>query len=94
MKGKLLDLYERWEKEGHLENKLKSIKDMVSKRATQKKVAAYLGITEKTLIKLRKAHRELNDAFQYGNEELKNTLIDAVYKRAVGFEYEETQTII
>ena len=50
MKGKMLDTYERWEKSGHLETKLKAIAEMVSKRATQKEVAEFLGITEKTLI--------------------------------------------
>jgi hypothetical protein len=94
MKGKMLDTYERWEKSGHLETKLKAITELVSKRATQKEVAEYLGITEKTLIKLRKAHKRLDDAFNFGDEELKNNLIDAMYKRAVGFEYEETQTVI
>ena len=90
----MLDTYERWEKSGHLETKLKAIAEMVSKRATQKEVAEFLGITEKTLIKLRKTHQRLDDAFEFGDEELKNNLIDAMYKRAVGFEYEETQTVI
>ncbi|AUD63475.1 hypothetical protein BK010_07650 [Tenericutes bacterium MO-XQ] len=94
MKGKMLDTYERWEKSGHLENKLKAIAEMVSKRATQKQVAEYLGITEKTVIKLRKAHKRLDDAFQFGDEELKLKLVDAIYQRAIGFEYEETQTVI
>ena len=90
----MLDTYERWEKSGHLVTKLKSISEMVSKRATQRQVAEYLGITEKTIIKLRKVHNRLNDAFQFGDEELKQKLIDAVYQRAIGFEYEETQTVI
>src|SRR3989339_1098195 len=94
MKGKMLDLYEKWEASGHLDDKLKSISEMVSKRATQRQVAEYLGITEKTIIKLRKVHPKLNNAFQYGDEELKHKLLDAVYRRAIGFEYEETQTVI
>jgi Trp operon repressor len=94
MKGKMLDLYERWEESGHLNSRLKAISEMISKRATQRQVAEYLGITEKTLIKLRKAHPKLNKAFQYGDEELKEKLVDAMYQRAVGFEYEETQTVI
>ena len=94
MKGKMLDLYERWEKSGHLDSKLKSIAEMVSKRATQKQISEYLGITQKTVIKLRKKHPKLEEAFQYGDEELKYKLLDAVYQRAIGFEYEETQTVI
>jgi len=94
MKGKMLDLFEKWETSGHLDEKLKSISEMVSKRATQRQVAEYLGITEKTIIKLKKVHPKLNNAFQYGDEELKHKLLDAVYRRAIGFEYEETQTVI
>ena len=94
MKGKMLDLYEKWEESGHLNAKLKAISEMISKRATQRQVAEYLGITEKTIIKLRKVHPKLKEAFQYGDEELKQKLIDAMYQRAVGFEYEETQTVI
>ena len=94
MKGKMLDLYERWEDSGHLEVKLKAISEMISKRATQRQVAQYLGVTEKTLIKMKKAHPKFNAAFQYGDEELKHKLLDAVYQRAIGFEYEETQTVI
>lgn len=94
MKGKMLDYFERWEKSGHLEVKLKSIAEMVSKRATQGQIAQYLGISEKTIIKLKKAHPKFNDAFQYGDEVLKHKLLDAMYQRAIGFEYEETQTVI
>lgn len=94
MKGKMLDYFERWEKSGHLEVKLKSIAEMVSKRATQGQIAQYLGISEKTIIKLKKAHPKFNDAFQYGDEVLKHKLLDVMYQRAIGFEYEETQTVI
>ena len=94
MKGKMLDYFERWEKSGHLEVKLKSIAEMVSKRATQGQIAQYLGISEKTIIKLKKVHPKFNDAFQYGDEVLKHKLLDAMYQRAIGFEYEETQTVI
>ena len=71
MKGRMLDLYERWEQSGHLESRLKSISEMISKRATQKQIALYLGVTDKTLIKLRKVHPRLDKAFQYGDEEKK-----------------------
>ena len=90
----MLDTYERWKESGNLESKLKMISEMISKRATQKQIAQYLGVSEKTLIKLRKTHQELDNAFQYGDEELKQNLIDAMLQRAIGFEYEETQTVI
>jgi transcription initiation factor TFIIIB Brf1 subunit/transcription initiation factor TFIIB len=65
MKGKMLDTYERWEKSGYLENKLKAISEMISKRATQKQVAEYLGVTEKTVIKLKKYKLNKLNVLQY-----------------------------
>jgi len=94
LKGKMLDLYERWEQSGQLESKLSAIKEMISKRAHQKEVAEYLGISEKTLIKLKKVHPKINRAFEYGNEEMKDNIFDALLKRAVGYDYEETQTTL
>lgn len=67
---------------------------MVSKRIIQKEISGFLGISEKTLIKLKKAHPRLNQAFVNGDLELKDKLMDAMLQRAVGFDYEETQTII
>ncbi len=94
MKGKMKDLYERWEESGVLSNRLSGIQEMASKRVSQKDIATYLGVTEKTLIKLKKIHPKMNRAFQYADEEMKYKLIDAMYQRAIGFEYDETQTII
>lgn len=91
---KLNDTYEQWEADGILEEKLKSIQDLVGKRIIQKEIAEFLGLSEKTLIKLKKAHPRLNQAFINGDLELKDKLMDAMFQRAVGFDYEETQTII
>jgi hypothetical protein len=91
---KLKDTYEQWESDGILEERLKTIQESVAKRIIQKEIAESLGMSERTLIKLKKAHPRLNQAFINGDEELKYKLIDAVYQKAVGFEYEEVQTII
>jgi predicted transcriptional regulator len=88
------DLYERWEESGILSDRLSGIQEMASKRVSQKDIATYLGVTEKTLIKLKKVHPKMNRAFQYADEEMKYKLIDAMYQRAIGMEYEEVQTII
>lgn len=47
-KGKMPDTYEKWERNGLLEIKLSGIREMVSRRATQKQISIYLGISEKT----------------------------------------------
>jgi len=67
---------------------------MVEKRVPQKVIAEAIGLSERTLIKLRKAHVKLNQAFIEGKEVMKVQLIDAMLQRALGFEYEEIQTII
>lgn len=92
--AKLNDTYEQWEADGILEERLKSIQELATKRITQKEIAAFLGISEKTLIKFEKIHPKLNQAFINGDTELKYRLTDKMYERAMGFDYEETQTII
>ena len=92
--SKVLDTYLQWEANGQLESKLKTIKEMVEKRISQKVIAETIGVSERTLIKLRKNHAKMNEAFIQGNEVMKHQLIDAMLQRALGFEYEEVQTII
>lgn len=91
---KLPDTYEKWERSGLLEIKLSGIRDMISRRATQKQVSEYLGISEKTLIKLKNRHVRLAEAIDKGNEDMRLELEDAMYKLAVGFHYDETVTTI
>jgi CRISPR/Cas system CSM-associated protein Csm2 small subunit len=67
---------------------------LVSQRIVQSKIADALGITEKTLIKMKQLHPRINQAFVNGDTELESKLVDAVYQRAIGMEYEEIQTII
>jgi hypothetical protein len=92
--AKLLDTYQQWEVDGVLENKLKVIQEMVEKRIPQKVVAETIGLSERTLIKLRRDHPRLAQAFIEGKQVMKTQLIDALLQRALGFEYEELQTII
>jgi DNA-binding XRE family transcriptional regulator len=91
---KVNDTYQQWEVDGILEQKLKTVQELAAKRIIQKEIAECLNITEKTLIKIKKDHPRLNQAFLNGDAELKEKLIDAVFQKAVGFEYEEVQTII
>ncbi len=94
MKGYTLDYYERWERDGILNKRLKEIQDLVSKGVTQIEISRILGMSEKTLYKLKNRHPKMNQAFVFGNDDLKYTLIDTLIKKATGYEYEETQTTI
>lgn len=94
MKGYTLDYYEKWERDGILNKRLSEIKELVSKAVPQVKIAKLLGMSEKTMYKLKNRHPKMNQAFVFGNDDLKYTLIDTLIKKAVGYEYEETQTTI
>lgn len=85
MGKRLLDTYEKWEQQGILKKKLKDVKELVAKNITQKRIAEYLGMTEKTLIKLKKKHKKLEKAFIYGNDELLETLMSTILKKAKGY---------
>lgn len=91
---KLPDTYEKWERNGLLEIKLAGIRDMVSKRCTQKQISEYLGISEKTLIKLKNRHTKLAEAIDRGNEDLRLEAENKLLMLAFGHELETMKTII
>ena len=92
--AKVLDTYLQWQADGVLDEKLKTIQELASKRILQKDISEVIGVSERTLIKLKKAHPRLNQAFINGDDDLKYKVFDALYQRAVGGDYEESQTII
>lgn len=92
--SKKKDTYEIWLLQEVAEKKLKVIRELVSKQVSLTQIAKTLGITPKTLIKLKNVHSEVLKAFVYGNEDMKDNLIGAMYKKAIGFEQEEVQTFI
>lgn len=89
-----LDSFERWEKQEILKKKLKIIKDLSSKNVSQQKIAGELGISLKTLQKLKNRHPDFAFAFKKGKSEMKENLINTIYKKAMGFEHEEVQTLV
>jgi hypothetical protein len=91
---KVLDTYQQWEADGVLDERIKSIQDMVARRIIQKDIAKAMRVSEPTLIKLKRNHPRLNQAFINGDDELKYKLMDALFQRAIGMEYEEIQTTI
>lgn len=91
---KLLDTYQEWLRDGVLDDKLSTVQELTSKRVSQAEICKVLGVSERTLIKLKRTHPRLNQAFLFGNDDLKYKLVDAMYTKAIGFEYEEVQTTI
>lgn len=83
---KLLDTYQEWLRDGVLDDKLSTVQELTSKRVSQAEICKVLGVSECTLIKLKKTHPRLNQAFLFGNDDLKYKLVDAMYTKAMGFE--------
>ncbi len=90
----LKDQYQKWEEDGILEEKLKLIQELVSKRVDPIKIAEALNISLRTLTTFKNKYIRVKNAFIFGNSELIDNLVDSIYKRAIGYEYEEVQTII
>jgi DNA-binding XRE family transcriptional regulator len=94
MRGKTLDYYEKWQRDGLLDKKLKDIHNWINDGITQKEVAKLLGMSEKTMYKLKNRYPKMNQAFVFANDDLKYLLLDTMIKKATGYEYEESQTTI
>lgn len=91
--SKKLDTYQQWVKNGTVDTYLSSIRRWVSDNATQKQIAKNLHITEKTLISLKQKHKEVQQAFDEGDDILRVELENAILKRARGMKLEdEVQT--
>lgn len=91
--SKKLDTYQQWVKSGSADTYLSSIRRWVSDNATQKQIAKNLHITEKTLISLKQKHKEVQQAFDEGDDILRVELENAILKRARGMKLEdEVQT--
>ena len=86
------DIFETWKKNNVLEDKLNLITNLVGKRSTQLMISQQLGISSKTFITLRDKHKEIRDAIAKGEDMLLNNILDAIYKRAVGYETEDEVT--
>ncbi len=66
MKGYTLDYYEKWERDGILDKRLSEIKELVSKAVPQVEIAKILGMSEKTMYKLKNRYPKMNQAFVFG----------------------------
>ena len=88
-KKKHVDRYDDWVLDGTLKAKLNYIETNVAMGMTQKQIALYLGISRKTLTRLKKSHQDLARSFEVGNENLKESLLQSIYKMAMGYVIED-----
>ena len=63
-----ISIYEQWEKDGELKDKLILIQGMARDGLTQQQIANNLGISIDTLIENKKKYSEFNDALKKGKE--------------------------
>jgi transcriptional regulator with XRE-family HTH domain len=61
---------------------------------TEEQIAQKLGIAYSTLNLYKDSHLALSEALKKGKEELIEELEDSLYKKAMGYEYEEVETWI
>ena len=84
-----ISIYEQWEKDGELKDKLILIQGMAREGLTQQQIANNLGISIDTLIENKKKYSEFNNALKKGKEVIDFEVENALLKRALGYEYEE-----
>ena len=84
-----ISIYEQWEKDGELKDKLILIQGMARDGLTQQQIANNLGISIDTLIENKKKYSEFNNALKKGKEVIDFEVEKDLLKRALGYEYEE-----
>jgi len=88
------DIWEVWKDTGQLESVKVFIKDCSRKLITQREMCKYLNIDEATFCRLKKKYPEISELQESAKLDLKKDLMDALYKKAVGYEtVEEDQYI-
>ena len=84
-----ISIYEQWEKDGELKDKLILIQGMARDGLTQQQIADNLGINVDTLIEYKKKYTDFSEALKKGKEVVDFEVENALLKRALGYEYEE-----
>ena len=80
-----ISIYEQWEKDGELKDKLILIKGMARDGLTQQQIANNLGISIDTLIENKKKYSEFNNALKKGKEVIDFEVENALLKKALGY---------
>ncbi len=80
-----ISIYEQWEKDGELKDKLILIQGMARDGLTQQQIADNLGISIDTLIENKKKYSEFNNALKKGKEVIDFEVENALLKKALGY---------
>lgn len=79
--------------ESHVKPRLEDIREWYQ-LLNEAQIAKRLGVSHTTFEKYKAEHAELRDALKHGREELVEALKMTLKKKAQGFTYEETKTVI
>lgn len=88
------DIYETWKSTGQLDKVMAFIKSCATGLITQKEMCEYLNITEQSFTNMKKKHPEIAKVMEDAKLDLKSKLIDALVKKALGFEIVEEEQFI
>lgn len=69
---------------------LDQIKKLASFGLTNIQIAQFIGIAEHTLYEWKLVHPEFTKALKEGKEDPDNQVVNSLFRRAIGYEYEET----
>lgn len=86
-----ISIYDKWDKDGMLNDKLKQVEAWSRDGLVQQQIADNLGISIDTLILYKKQYSEFSEALKRGKEVIDIEVENALYKRAIGYTYEEVK---
>lgn len=78
----------------NVEPRFDEIKDWVEQGVTDKEIAKMLGINKATLVEYKNKYPEFNELMKIGRKKNVEELKNALFKKATGFQYTETETTI
>lgn len=78
----------------HVKSRFDEIKEWLSLGATEKEIWNNLGIHKSTFYDYKAKHKEFSDLLKKGRKKPVEEIKAAMLKRAKGFQYEETKTIV
>lgn len=81
----------KWE--SHVKGRLLTIKMWRQNGVIEKDVCKNLGISHDSLARYKRRHPELCEVLKISKEDATAKVVDALFKRAIGYEYEEKRTV-
>lgn len=80
--------------ESNVKPRFAEIKEWLKNGATDKEIAANLGVNAKVFCKYKSEYNELNELVKNGRQSAVQDIKAALFKRATGFMYQEKKTVV